>query len=316
MKTFDEIYDEFQREEQTELKQVLEEAQKESTKKNKIALVICLIIDIIILSFAFLGISTTFPGEIIMLFHILMTMAIIDFIIYIILSVNFSNSERKNTNFYKEIVIKRIINNFYSKSEYFPEKEMPEYIYEEPKYNEHYNRYNSEDYLEAVINDKYSIQMAEVETVYESKDSDGDTDRTTRFHGLFAKIVMHKSITGELKIMQNGEIMQKNRLKMDSSEFEKYFDVKASNKIVGMQLLTADVMQELIDFQNNTNMKYDIVIKDNELYLRFHCGEMFEVGKLKDGPIDRDTVKKYFYMLNFTYNLSNKLINIINNTEI
>ena len=76
-------------------------------------------------------------------------------------------------------------------------------------------------------------------------------------------------------------LFDRKRLEMDSSEFEKYFDVKASDKILGMQLLTSDVMEELIEFQNKTKMKYDVYIKDNELYLRFHSGKMFEIGKLK-----------------------------------
>ena len=98
---------------------------------------------------------------------------------------------------------------------------------------------------------------------------------------------------------------------MDSSEFEKYFDVSATNKIIGMQLLTADIMEELIDFVNKTNMKYDIVINNNNIYLRFHSGTMFETGSLKKGAIDKDMIQKYFYMLNFTYNLSDKIINVV-----
>ena len=43
---------------------------------------------------------------------------------------------------------------------------------------------------------------------------------------------------------------------------------------------------------------------------------MFEVGKLKKGALDKETIQKYFYMLNFTYNLSNKLINVVNDTQI
>lgn len=99
-------------------------------------------------------------------------------------------------------------------------------------------------------------------------------------------------------------------------EFEKYFDVSATNKIIGMQLLTADVMEELIDFENRTNMKYDMVINNNSIYLRFHCGPMFEPQALKKGIIDKKDIQKYFYMLNFTYNLSDKIIKIINETEI
>lgn len=99
-------------------------------------------------------------------------------------------------------------------------------------------------------------------------------------------------------------------------EFEKYFDVSATNKIIGMQLLTADVMEELIDFENKTNMKYDIIINNNNIYLRFHCGTMFEPANLKKGVLDEKILEKYFYMLNFTYNLSDKIIKLINETEI
>ena len=82
-----------------------------------------------------------------------------------------------------------------------------------------------------------------------------------------------------------------------------------------MQLLTADVMEEMIEFENKTNMKYDIVIKENEIYLRFHCGDMFESQAIKK-EINKKQLEKYFYMLNFTYNLSNRLIELIDETEI
>ena len=112
--------------------------------------------------------------------------------------------------------------------------------------------------------------------------------------------------------MQNGKfLLDKNKLNMDSSEFEKYFDVKTTNKIIAMQLLTSDVMEELIKFEDKTKMKYDIYIKNDELYLRFHSGAMFEIENLKKEILDKELIEKYFYMLNFTYNLSNKLINII-----
>ena len=175
--------------------------------------------------------------------------------------------------------------------------------------------------MEAMLKDKYSIQMAEVETekVERRSNSRGgsSTTTTTIFHGLFAKIIMDKSINGEVRILRNGLAnFDKKQLRMDSSEFEKYFDVSASDKILGMRLLTADVMEELVDFENKTNMKFDIFIKGNELYLRFHSGAMFEAYNLKKGALDKGSIQKYFYMLNFTYNLSNKLINVVNDTQI
>ena len=36
-----------------------------------------------------------------------------------------------------------------------------------------------------------------------------------------------------------------------------------------------------------------------------------EIENLKKEILDKELIEKYFYMLNFTYNLSNKLINIM-----
>ena len=321
MKTFDEIYEELQNGKNNELNIAWEEAKKESKKTTKIAGIICLIIDLFFLVLIIKNMtSNNMLGGIFRnsssIFFVMYAL-VLNIIVFVFTKVIFSKSNRKYTTMYKNIVINKLMSNFYNNLEYFPNKQMPEYIYEAAKYNEYYNRYYSEDYMEAVINNQYSIQMAEVKTQKEESYTDSQGRRQTRtitiFRGLFSKILMHKSIKGELRIVRNGTLVfDKKRLEMDSSEFEKYFDVKSSDKILGMRLLTADVMQDLIEFQNNTNMKYDIYIKDNELYLRFHSGPMFEVGRLKDGAIDKETLRKYFYMLNFTYNLSNKLINLVN----
>lgn len=319
MKTFDEIYEELQSTNNNELNEAWKEAKKESEKVNRITLTICLIIDILILLFFIKNMLIV--KEYFAIIPTLIIALAINIIVFGIVRLIFSKSNRKYTSIYKNIVINNLMSNFYNNVEYFPQKEMPRYIYDEANYMEHYDIYRSEDYMEAQINNKYSIQMAEVLIQEERtrRDSDGKThtEIVTIFHGLFSKILMHKSIKGELRIVRNGAmVFDRKRLEMDSSEFEKYFDVKASDKILGMQLLTADIMEELIEFQNKTNMKYDVYIKNNELYLRFHSGDMFEVGKLKNGAIDKETVRKYFYMLNFTYNLSNKLINLVNDTEV
>ena len=302
-----------------------EEAKEEKKKINKFSLVVCLIADILLIML-FLYPRATQMNRVFGLSNgsimfMLLPMLVIDLLICVVLNLAMSKKQKAYKKIYKDTIINKIISNFYTGLEYFPEKQMPQYIYDEPAYNEYYNRYGSDDYFEAEINEKHGIQMGEVKTekVETHTDSEGRTHTTTTtiFHGLFAKIVMDKTINSELRIVLNGRMFfNKERLKMDSTEFEKYFDVQASNKIIGMQILTADVMEELIDFQNKTKIKYDIAIINNNLYLRFHCGSMFEPQNIKKGALDRKSLETYFYMLNFTYNLSNKIINTVNETEI
>ncbi len=82
---------------------------------------------------------------------------------------------------------------------------------------------------------------------------------------------MEKSINSNLRIAYNYS-GYKNKLEMDSSEFEKKFDVFASDKIIGMQILTADIMEEILQFKNKIKEDFDIFINNNVIYLRFHCG--------------------------------------------
>ena len=115
--------------------------------------------------------------------------------------------------------------------------------------------------------------------------------------------------------MVNIHLVSRNQ-KWIHGEFEKYFDVSASNNIIGMQILTSDIMEMLIDFLKKYDIKFDVVIENDLIYLRFHSGIMFEAASIKKGAIDENTIKKYYEMLEFTYNLSDKIIKIINETEI
>lgn len=320
MKNFEDLFKEI--EENQEIKKSWQEAREEQKKMNKIRGIIAIITIVLGLGFIILKMNLNSYKEF-NAFLIIPSLFFIFFVNLISFVITCLLSKKQNAYKleFKQVIIKKLIDNFYDNLEYYPLKEMPERIYEKPNYNEYYNEYHSEDYFEGQIKNKYYIDMAEVftEHVETHTDSEGNTHttRTTIFHGLFAKVTSEKSITSELRIVQDkvGKY-NKNRLNMDSSEFEKYFDVITDNKIIAMQLLTADVMEEMIEFENKTNMRFDVVIKENEIYLRFHCGNMFEPQAIKKGIINKAQLEKYFYMLNFTYNLSNRLIELINETEI
>ena len=302
MKTFDKLYKDLQNADNSELNNIWQEAKKENEKVKKIRLITCLVISIMMI----ILICTTSTNNSFSMFFILpkiMLMVFANLFEYVIITILFSKQKNEYNKKYKELIIPKLMSNFYNNLEYFPQKGMPQYIYKEPKY-EHYDLYDSEDYFEAQIDNKYSIQMAEVKTqkeeTYEDSNGETKTRRVTIFHVLFAKIIMDKSIDSELRITRNRGILSKNKLKMDSSKFEKHFDVEASNKIIGMQILTADIMEKLIEFREKTNMEFDVYIKYNEIYLRFHSGSKLEEEKLKKDAIDKEIIEKYFYMLNFT----------------
>jgi len=318
MKTFEEIYEEIITADNSELEDLREQQQQERKKGFKIGIIICIIMDILLMR-ATLKIFT--DGGIFII--VLIALGLISNLVVLVVLTTMGANEKtqmKITTKYKRTVIQKLIGNFYENLEYFPQKPMPEYMYKNIEY-EYYDEYESEDYFEANINNENSIQMGEVFTQeikeYENSEGEQETKEITKFHGIFAKVVMQKSIKSELRIFENRYFAHdKEKLELDSSEFEKYFDVKVTNKIIGMQILTADVMEELVKFRANTKMHYDIVIKNNELYIRFHSGNMFEISSSKKGIFDKETIRKYYYMLKFTYDLSSRIIETIKDVNI
>lgn len=99
---------------------------------------------------------------------------------------------------------------------------------------------------------------------------------------------------------------------MDSQEFEEIFDVYSSDPIEAMQLLTADIMQSLIKFYNEIQVKYEFTIKGNNIYLRFRCVDMFEAPTVRKFSLDKETIYRYYKILNFVFELSDEVVKTAN----
>ena len=304
-----------------ELNDIWENTKQEKRKRKIISIPTLLIVDLLLI-FGFTNIFSNFGTRygLFPYIFIILPILIIDVFILAIISLAFSKKTRLYNDVFKEKVMDKIFNNFLNDSDYIPKKEMPQSIYREGKYDGYYNRYYSDDYVEGNIDDKYLIKMAEVTTEHEktTTDSDGNThtETTTIFSGLFAKINIGKSIKTELRIGTNRTISKKKRLEMDSDEFEKYFDVSSTNDIVGMQILTHDIMDMLVDFRKKLKMPLDILIRDDIMYIRLHVGKMFEAKFNKNAVIDKQILQRYFDIVNFIYSLSKKMIQIVEETEV
>lgn len=159
--------------------------------------------------------------------------------------------------------------------------------------------------------------MAEVRTQNESRDSEGNTSRTTIFSGLVAAIDFGKVVKANIKIRKDKiKILDKNtRIEMDSGEFEEKYDVYTTDKIIAMQILTADVMQMILDFQGKTGLRPELTLAGNSLIIRFSTGNLFEANVFKDS-LDYATLKKYYDIINFTLDIAKNFVKNIEQTEI
>ena len=286
-----------------------EELSKKKRKANLITLIIILVIDAFILyKIKFFSIFAIVP------------IFIVDVFIFIISQI-FSGS-KDVTQFnkdYKDKVINKMLENFIEELDYIPLKSLPSNIYDEAKYGGHYNRYYSDDYFEGKINNQ-KIVMADLlvqeETKTKDKDGNEETETTTIFNGLFGKINLDKSINCNMTIAKDYgfSFLKKQKLEMDSYEFEKVFNVYTDNNIISMQLLTSDIQEDILALYNKYKINFHISIMYNNMYLLFNTGSMFEVFSTKNSP--NEVLEKYFEIMKFIYNLVNKLLITIESTQI
>ncbi len=292
MKNFNEIYERVYR----ETENILEPIRKKARNENIYMIIIAI----------FLALLFIMTRSIIAVIIILISGFIYHF---------FAKSGKKYKTMFKEDIIKKFVKSYSENLEFYPTRGIPKATYNLARF-EYYDRYYSEDLITGTLEGGYAINMAEVKTETESTDSDGDTTTYTVFHGLFAEIELNKNINSCVKIRKNSiSLFNKEKIEMDSGEFEKKFNVYSTDKIIAMQLLTSDIMQMLLDFKKENKVVPEITIEDNKFYIRFETGGVFE-AKLMKKALDYDMLKKYYDIINFTLDLTEKFLNNINETEL
>ena len=317
---FNQFYKKVVSENSDDMEKSRKDAQEEN-RRNKFMLLLILLINVI-LNYGVYKLTDEIARENVE-FIFIMSM-----IVYTVIKTRGGKSKiEKYTMDFKTRIIRAMIKSFGEQLEYTPKDGVLSMEYKEAEF-ERYDRYNAEDLIKGTLKNNCKFEMSEVLTESEHTDSDGNVKYSTIFSGLFAKMETPKPFNTLLYI--RNDIKDQNffnrlffwklpfdklRIQLDSPEFEKIFDVYASDKIIAMQLLTADIMQDLIQFYNELEIPYELTIKENHIYIRFWCGEMFETAKLKKFSLDRDTLYRYYKMVDFTIEISDKIINLLNETQ-
>lgn len=246
---------------------------------------------------------------------------------YIIVSSLKLKNNNKDSDIYnykkifKEKIITPLIANVFDNGIYEPEKGWSRYEYQRAGYRDYIDRYSSEDMVTATVKgndgEETLVKFAEVHTERRSEDSEGNTTYHTEFYGIAGEMQLKKNISSRMYIRRNGFLgnFNKNKVKMDMSEFEKYFDVEASDKILAVRILTADVMTEIIELYKKFKYSFEIHIINNTIYIRMSTGEVFEPSIFKNS-MEYKTIEKYYLVLNAIMNISKHIYDIINEIEL
>ena len=226
------------------------------------------------------------------------------------------NNRKEYRFLYKTKVIKPFLQQYDSSLNYEPDKGIPSTVYNEAFF-ENYKIYSSKDFIHGKLNGNY-FQMAKIDTENKYIHSNNSVQYVSIFSGFFIVSPLRNNFNGIIKIRTNKNTFKiKNKLEMDSQEFEKYFDVITTNKIQALQVLTSELMNKLINFTTNYNIKLELTIKNNRIFIRFHNNTFFEPPFFSIfSVIKYNLLLKDYNFINFILDISKELIKATTETKI
>ena len=178
-----------------------------------------------------------------------------------------------------------------------------------------FNMYNSTDYIYGKSqNTNIRICKISLQNYDEEKKKYINTVEAFLFSWNKLQFKVPYTITIEPNEFVNRN--NKNRVDMDSKDFEKYFDVYSDFEINAMQVLTHDVMEELYSFYQKYRVKLKIIIKDDNIFIKFQTGDVFKPPKVFTKVTNSNLLWIYYVVIEFVTNFSIKLNKALEGIEI
>ena len=216
--------------------------------------------------------------------------------------------QEANLKDYREIIIKNLVIKKYSpKLNYDYNLGFKESDYINSKLPEKFDIFHSRDSIYGNIDENIDFKMSYIST-YKKECSiiDGETHTETieTFKGIFGCANISKNIKAEVIIDLN-DFKRKynlNRIELESIEFEKAFDCFSDNKIVALQILTTDVIEQINELCSIFKNSIQIRIFNNMIFYRISLEEVFLPPKFKN-ILDRNRLKKIYDAINISKNI-------------
>ena len=204
----------------------------------------------------------------------IVTVGMITFIVIAIMS---GHAQNKVSKVYKDKIFRSFLREYYPGYYYDDTTGLQETEYRIKPYVSYYNRYYTENSIDFKLKDKYPVKFAELKTVHESRDSDGDTHRTTTFQGIAGYVIIDSNKLNHTIFIGHNS---KTNVKLDNEEFEKIYNVHSNNEIEAYKFLSPTFMERLIKLDEIA--AFDFLIEKEKISFRVSVDEFFEIYNEED----------------------------------
>ena len=219
--------------------------------------------------------------------------------VLLIFMISSSNYYRK---IYKENVIEGLVKAYNEKFYYSPTQGITKVEYGLSNFDNKVDEYYSEDRVYGTMENGDNFQLAEVVTydVSRTVDSEGKVteDKTQTFRGMYGIVRLEKNTLSNIYIASNSRVRKfnKDRLEVDSSLFEEYYDCITKDKVTAMRIFTSELIEKYIEIVKDNKYSFELKIIDNMIFFRYKTNQLFEPPRFSTG-LDKKIIKKNYKVL-------------------
>ena len=295
-KSFDEFYEEIKN-------------NNELNIKNPYKKCICIGTFLVIFSFLVFILAVKYS----MIFLVIGLVLIFDIAGIIYSLKEFEKYERK----FKDIFLPYLVRLYNNKLTYNKVASIDKNIYNNSKLPSKFDEFYSSDEVFGYLYNNLLVKFSYIKTNINKKSVvEGNTvvEKINNYYGIFGYTVCSKNINAEINIKKNDlkKNLAKNRIELESIEFEKEFDCFANNKIVALQVLKPELIDKITNLNNILKCPLEINIINNMIYFRVMINDIFVAPKFKM-PINKEYLRKLYNAIDVCYELMECISNSVNN---
>ena len=234
------------------------------------------------------------------------------FLIIVFLGIVINNTLYRNK--YKEEIIGRFVKKYEPNLRYLPKgRVVTKNDYYMSGFDKHWNELECEDGIQGKLEDGSIFRLSQITVINRLKTYvngyEEQTEKQTIFKGTFAVIELSKPINNIIELIGNARRnrFNKDRIEVDSEEFEKEYDLMAEDRIHALRIFTPDIIERLIGVKYRTKADFRVKIVDSRIFIRINNGDIFEPISY-EGKITPKVFMEYYNTLDVPMTITEAII--------
>ncbi len=181
--------------------------------------------------------------------------------------------------------------------------------------------FRSEDMLTGTLKNGSYVILSEIlltkEVTVIDDDGRSHVEERTEYDGVYAKVTIPNAYYALMELKQNDitQKFSKRRVEMESEEFEKKYDIIASDRLQALKVFSSDVIDAILKSDALGVKKLQIKIQYGNMYMRFPRKVFLEMSG--EDKFMRKDIQKYYDEMGIIFDLIEKVTDsVIKNCEL